>query len=122
MDKLEHIFALQKEFQERVKHERQLEGFSQEEWLQKLTLAMVGELAEVLNEVNYKWWKTPRELDQQHIREKLSDVLHFFVCMCLESGMTADDLYETYLAKLQENHRRQDGKSLKPGYAAEKTE
>ena len=116
MDKLEHIFALQADFQQRVKRERHVEGFTQEEWLQKLTLAMVGELAEVLDEINYKWWKAPRELNQEHLQEELSDLLHFFVSMCLESGMTADDLYRVYLGKLRVNHLRQDGKSEKPGY------
>ncbi len=119
MDRLEHIFALQQGFQDRIKRERRLEGLSQEEWLQKQTLAMVSELAELLEEVNFKWWKNPHELDQQHIREELSDILHFYVSMCLESGMTAEDLYQTYLGKMRENHLRQDGKSAKPGYAPE---
>ncbi len=116
MDKLEHIFALQKGFQDKLKRERGLEGIPMEEWLQRQTLAMVSELAELLEEVNFKWWKNPHALDQGHIHEELSDILHFFISMCIEAGMTADDLYNVYVGKNRENHMRQDGQSQKHGY------
>ena len=115
MDKLEHIFELQKGFQDKLKSERGL-AFSTEEWLQKQTLAMISELAELLEEVNFKWWKNPHELSRENIHEELSDILHFFISMCIESGMTADDLYNVYVGKNKENHARQDGTSQKHGY------
>ena len=59
MDKLDHIFELQKGFQDKLKRERGLEGIPMETWLQKQTLAMISELAELLEEVNFKWWKNP---------------------------------------------------------------
>lgn len=116
LDKLEEIFALQQRFQEKIKRERGLEDIPMEEWLQKQTLAMVSELAELLEEVNFKWWKNPHELRRECIQEELSDILHFFVSMCLEAGMTADDLHRRYVGKNQENVRRQDGLSEKKGY------
>ena len=116
MDKLEHIFELQKGFQDKLKRERGLSGIPMETWLQKQTLAMISELAELLEEVNFKWWKNPHELRPECVREELSDILHFFVSMCIEAGMTADDLYRTYVGKNHENHLRQDGLSHKPGY------
>ena len=117
MDKLEQIFALQKQFQDKLKRERNLEDISMDQWLQKQTLAMVSELAELLEEVNFKWWKNPHELNRENIREELSDILHFFVSMCIEAGMTADDLFKQYVGKNRENFRRQEGLSDKPGYA-----
>ena len=117
MDKLEEIFALQQSFQDKLKKERGLAELPMEQWLQKQTLAMVSELAELLEEVNFKWWKNPHELNNEHIREELSDILHFFVSMCIEAGMSADDLYRQYVGKNKENVRRQDGLSQKPGYA-----
>ena len=117
MDKLEQIFALQKGFQDKLKRERHLEDISAEEWLQKQTLAMISELAELLEEVNFKWWKNPHELNKAAIHEELSDILHFFISMCIEAGMTADDLYQVYTGKNKENVLRQEGKSQKPGYA-----
>ncbi|HNW85959.1 MAG TPA: dUTPase [Candidatus Limiplasma sp.] len=117
MDKLEAIFALQLGFQEKLKRERNLQDIPMEQWIQKQTLAMLSELAELLEEVNFKWWKNPHELNTGNIREELSDILHFFVSMCIEAGMSAEDLYNTYVGKNRENVRRQDGLSEKPGYA-----
>ena len=54
MDKLERIFELQKGFQDKLRVERHLD-FTPEEWIQKQTLAMISELAELLEEVNFKW-------------------------------------------------------------------
>ena len=116
MDKLEHIFDLQKCFQDQLKRERRLEHISPEEWLQKQTLAMISELAELLEEVNFKWWKNPHEFNLAAVHEELSDILHFFVSMCIEAGMSADDLYNMYVGKNRENVKRQDGKSGKTGY------
>ena len=48
MDKLDHIFELQRGFQDKLKRERGLEGIPMETWLQKQTLAMISELAELL--------------------------------------------------------------------------
>ena len=96
MDKLEHIFELQKGLQDKLKTERHLD-FTPEEWIQKQTLAMLSELAELLEEVNFKWWKNPHELNMANVHEELSDILHFFISMCLEAGMTADDLYNVYV-------------------------
>ncbi len=119
MDKLEHIFALQQGFQDKLKRERHLEGIPMEEWLQKQTLAMISELSELLEEVNFKWWKNPHELNQAAIHEELSDILHFFISMCIEAGMSAEDLYQVYAGKNKENVLRQEGKSQKQGYAVE---
>ena len=74
------------------------------------------ELAELLDEVNFKWWKNPHELNKESLHEELSDILHFFISMCLEAGMTAEDLYNVYVGKNKENHARQDGTSQKTGY------
>lgn len=116
MDKLEQIFALQQSFQDKLKQERHLQDIPMEQWLQKQTLAMVSELAELLEEVNFKWWKNPHELNQHQIQEELSDILHFFISMCIEAGMTADDLFNVYVGKNKENFLRQEGKSEKKGY------
>lgn len=122
MDKLEQIFALQQSFQDKIKAERGLEDIPMEQWLQKQTLAMLSELAELLEEVNFKWWKNPHELNVANIREELSDIMHFFVSMCIEAGMSADDLYQIYVGKNQENFRRQDGLSAKKGYEVHPTQ
>ena len=84
--------------------------------LQKLAMALMVETTEMVSETNYKWWKDPKEINLPHIQEELVDILHFFVSMCLATGMDAKQLYSTYMAKNQENYDRQTGKSKKEGY------
>lgn len=119
MDKLEHIFALQKQFNDELFSRRPEGNFTREEWLQKLILATNVELAELADEINYKWWKDAKPIDEDAVKEELVDVLHFFVCMCLRMGMTAEELHARYIGKNEENFNRQRGLSAKPGYAKE---
>ena len=115
MDKLDVIFQLQESLDSDIAARRNL-AYSREEWMQKEVLAMISELSEVLDEVNFKWWKNPKPVDDAALKGELVDVLHFFVSMCLKSGMTAEELFSLYQAKNQENFDRQYGRSQKPGY------
>jgi dimeric dUTPase (all-alpha-NTP-PPase superfamily) len=116
MDKLDTIFSLQKMLDSDIIKNRGLEGIPQDVWIQKKTLAMLSELAELIDEVNFKWWKNKKDINQANVKEELVDILHFFISMCLTAGMTADELYNIYIRKNQENFDRQYGKSLKKGY------
>ena len=116
MDKLEKIFYMQNMFDQDLIKNRNLEDINMPEWIQKETLAMLSELAELIDEVNFKWWKNPKEVSERRVKEELVDILHFFTAMCLHAGMTADELYEMYMEKNKENFDRQYGKSTKPGY------
>lgn len=74
------------------------------------------ELAEALYEMpNYKLWKDygnmsdeARAYAWQKVRMELIDALHFFVNLLLCAGFTAEEVYDMYVAKNKENHRRQD--------------
>jgi len=116
MDKLECVFELQQKLDEDIMARRNLTHWSAQEWIQKDVLAMIAELGELLNEVNFKWWKNPKQIDQAAINEELVDVFHFFVSMCLRAGMNADDLFQGYILKNKENFDRQYGRSAKKGY------
>lgn len=118
MDKLDIIFEMQNKFDTELSERRQLGDISQAEWIQKETLAMMSELAELIDEVNFKWWKNPKPVDQHAVKEELVDILHFFVSMCLKMNMSAQELYDMYILKNKENFDRQEGKSSKPGYAS----
>jgi len=118
-DRLDEIFALQKEFHESLVRMRHLESITPEEWIQKQTLAMISELSELIDEVNFKWWKNKRPVNERAVKEELVDILHFFVSMCLQAGMTPEEMYTIYKEKNRENFRRQQGKSEKSGYALE---
>jgi dimeric dUTPase (all-alpha-NTP-PPase superfamily) len=118
-DKLDTIFALQRRFDEDLAARRDLSDITREQWIQKETLAMLSELAELIDEVNFKWWKNPKPVDDDRVKEELVDILHFFVSMCIKMGMDADELCSRYIKKNEENFKRQRGLSDRKGYAAE---
>ncbi len=117
MDRLEDIFRLQAAFDTELACRRGL-SYSFEEWIQKEALAIMAELGELVSEVNFKWWKNPKEVDRAKVTEELVDILHFFVSACIKAGLDAEGLYQEYLRKNRENFRRQDGLSDKKGYEA----
>lgn len=115
MDKLDKIFEMQKALNMDIIERRGLE-FTKEQWIQKQTLALISEVAEVLDEVNFKWWKNEKPVDDKALKEELIDVLHFFVSMCISAGMTSEEVFDIYMQKNEENFNRQCGKSTKKGY------
>ena len=120
MDKLDAIFEMQALLNREIEEKRHLEGIHREEWLQKLTLAMMSEMAELLDGVNFKWWKNPKPVNDDNVKDELVDILHFFTAACIHSGMDAKELYERYMRKNKENFDRQYGKSQKHGYELDK--
>lgn len=114
-DKLDVIFELQKKLDTDIQTRRDLD-FTMQQWIQKDVLAMVSELAELLDEVNFKWWKNEKPIDEAALHGELVDILHFFVSMCIRAGLTSDELYEGYIEKNRENFDRQYGRSAKKGY------
>lgn len=116
MDRLAQVFQMQRELDEFIAKTRGLH-FGPEVWIQRQVLAMVAELGELLDEVNYKWWKAPEPLDVQAVAEELVDVFHFLVGACIKAGLGPDELFETYCKKNRENWDRQRGKSGREGYS-----
>ena len=114
-DKLDIIFELQAALDRDIQERRGLD-FPMERWIQKDVLAMVSELAELLDEVNFKWWKNEKPIDEAALHGELVDILHFFISMCIRSGMSAEELFSGYIAKNREKFDRQYGRSLKKGY------
>ena len=115
MDKLDRIFAMQAQLDQKIARERNLE-YSTEEWVQKEVLAIISELSEILDEVNFKWWKNKKELDLDQLKEEIVDVLHFLTSMSLKAGMSSEEIFQIYMKKNEENIKRQEGKSEKQGY------
>ncbi|MDI9442100.1 MAG: dUTPase [Bacillota bacterium] len=118
-DMLKEIFRLQAKFDQAVIENRNLE-FSPEVWIQKSILAIIAELGEILEEVNFKWWKDPSEIDRENLKEEIVDVLHFFISMCIKAGIGPEELYQAYLDKNEENFARQEGRTDREGYAWKK--
>lgn len=108
-DKLEQIFLLQKELNERIGVN--LEGLSEEgktQWILNYTRAMQQEMAELIDSVPWKWWAKYQKFDEQNAKVEIVDLFHFLVSLAQVMGMTADDIYEAYLKKNKVNHERQN--------------
>lgn len=118
-DMLKEIFRLQAEFDQAVIEHRELD-FSSEVWIQKEVLAIISELSEILDEVNFKWWKDPKKINREALKGEIVDVLHFFVSMCLKAEIGPEELYKAYVEKNRENFARQQGKTDREGYAWKK--
>jgi dimeric dUTPase (all-alpha-NTP-PPase superfamily) len=107
MDKLDEIFSLQKKLDKLIIEKRDV-SFNKEEWVKNEILAIMAELTEILNEVNYKWWKTPKKINEEALKEEVIDVVHFVVSLCLKIGITPEELYKTYVKKNLVNIKRQE--------------
>ncbi|MCH6258735.1 dUTPase [Puniceicoccaceae bacterium K14] len=109
MDKLTEIFKMQEELNARIGVN--LEGIDDEEqakWLLNYSRAMQQEMAELIDSVPWKWWAKYQEFDKQNAKVEIIDLFHFLISMAQTLGMTADDVFDAYVAKNRVNHQRQD--------------
>lgn len=66
------------------------------------------ELGEAMNCLKNKPWKQTHMLtDRNHYEEELADAFHFFVELCILSGINANKLFDLYFRKNQVNQFRQ---------------
>jgi hypothetical protein len=120
-DHLEDIFQRQQSLAEYYRQVRP-DGFYSWEPLTRCvtwTRSIVHECCELDNELNWKPWKNGKSLEanrEQRLMET-ADILHFLVQLALDQGFSADDLYQAYVAKNQENRERQQSD---PRYAPQR--
>jgi hypothetical protein len=76
--------------------------------IKDLAYRTVEEIAEATNCLKSKPWKQSEVLtDKTHYYEELADAFHFFVELCITSGMDAEDLALMYHKKHAVNQFRQ---------------
>ena len=97
MDKLETLFAEQAAFNASINKTRHLEDVTDDEWVQKFALALIVEAGELLDAAHFQWWKNPRPIDREHLKEEAVDVFHFAISVALAAGMDAQELFERWL-------------------------
>jgi dimeric dUTPase (all-alpha-NTP-PPase superfamily) len=113
-DQLREMFRMQKALNERIGVKT--DAMTDEEktkWLLNYCRAMSQELAELTDSVPWKWWAKYQNFDQQNARVEVVDLFHFLISAAQVLGMSADDVYNSYLKKNEVNFKRQDH-----GYAA----
>jgi dimeric dUTPase (all-alpha-NTP-PPase superfamily) len=117
MDKLEEIFQLQKKLNERIGvNLDQLDEAAKTQWLLNYTRAMQQELAELVDSVPWKWWAKYQTFDEQNAKVEIIDLFHFLISAAQVMGLSANDVYESYVKKNKVNLERQEsGYKVKDG-------
>lgn len=109
MDKLEQIFSMQEELNERIGvMTPEMDEQAKIEWVLNYSRAMQQELAELIDSVPWKWWAKYQKFDEQNARVEVIDLFHFLISLAQVLGMSADDVLGAYLKKNKINHDRQD--------------
>ena len=109
MDKLDKIFEMQDELNQRIGVNT--EGLSEEEktkWVLNYTRAMQQEMSELIDSVPWKWWAKYQEFDDQNAKVEIIDLFHFLISLAQVMGMTPEDVYQAYVNKNKVNHDRQE--------------
>lgn len=115
MDKLEEIFQLQKKLNERIGVKLDdLDEAAKTEWLLNYVRAMQQELAELVDSVPWKWWAKYQTFDEQNAKVEIIDLFHFLISAAQVMGLSAEDVYASYVKKNQVNlERQQQGYTVK---------
>lgn len=110
MDKLDALFEKQGQLNMHIlgAGAQKILQNAPEEWLLKFARALQQEVAELVDCVPWKWWAHYQKSDLEHAKVELIDILHFVICLAQTLGMSAEDLFETYMKKNAVNFKRQD--------------
>jgi dimeric dUTPase (all-alpha-NTP-PPase superfamily) len=111
-DRLDALFALQAELAE-MYLARRPGGFYSLPPMERCTTwtrALLHEVCELDDELNWKPWKNPQDLAQNRDQrlDEMADILHFFLQLSLDQSFSADELFAAYERKHEENRRRQE--------------
>lgn len=120
-DMLENVFSRQRELMETYHHIERKNGLLQTEdvpvdlhsaqgqaRLKDFAWRVTEEIGEAMNCLKNKPWKQTQMLtDEVHYIEELVDAFHFFVELCILSGLSAEDLFRMYFSKSEVNKFRQ---------------
>lgn len=121
MDKLEAIFQKQRELLEKF-HDIEashgllpdpnipvnLETHQGQAVIKSRAWNVTEELAEAMNELKNRPWKQKTyPVDLAKYYEEIVDALHFFIELCILSGLDAQQLYDLYMGKASINQHRQ---------------
>lgn len=69
--------------------------------------AIIDEVSEIKDHLNWKPWKNNKIIDMEEVKEESIDLLHFLLDIFNKLEMTPYEIVERYDAKHQENIDRQ---------------
>jgi len=105
----EEIYEMQRDLNTMtVKHaiNDQMSEEDRIKWMLRYNLAQQQEQAELVDSLDWKWWKNG-ENDWKNIRIELIDELHFWMSKCQVAGLTSEEIIELYKKKNELNWKRQ---------------
>jgi hypothetical protein len=121
MDKLQEMWEQQKQFMELLRQQRDFPPFPVDPTSksgQKLLKGITHECMHELFEANQTLKNSKdhratdvKEFDREHYVEELVDALHYFFEIAILSGITLDELHDSYMKKGETNVNR-----IKNGY------
>jgi dimeric dUTPase (all-alpha-NTP-PPase superfamily) len=103
-DMLLKIFKAQAELDAKIGYK--LHTYNKQERVMALHLAIQQELSEVINCLQWKWWKVGGGSTPEELQMEVIDVLHFVVSMCQAVGLDAEKTSELYHKKNTINANR----------------
>lgn len=77
------------------------------EYIRSMTLGLIAELNEALQESGWKPWQSSNHLWEEAFGKELVDALHFLVNLFLVANWNADKVENAYFAKAEVNRQRQ---------------
>ena len=108
-DMLSEIFNMQAELNSRIGIDTlNVPNGKQPEWVLNYCRAMSQEIAELTDSVPWKWWAKYQEFDKQNARVEVVDLFHFLISLAQVLWMSAEDVYDAYIAKNKVNFDRQN--------------
>lgn len=108
-DKLETMFAMQKELNRRIGQDTDvMTDDERATWILNYARALGQELAELVDSVPWKWWAGYQRFDKQNAKVEIVDIFHFLISLAQTVGLTADDVFRAYMKKNEVNFARQD--------------
>ena len=116
-DKLDLIYKYQKELQESLGIYKKI-GTSKkmkQQYINQNILALHEEATEIMRETAYKnpkympfGWKKNQKFNNEKFKEEIIDIIHFVINLCIISGMDSEEIFNRYLNKNKENHKRKE--------------
>src|SRR5713101_8106337 len=106
-DKLEEIFRLQENLNQRIGVDTaRMTDEQRQQWVLNYCRAMSQEIAELTDSVPWKWWAKYQKFDKQNARVEIVDSLHFLISLAQVLEMNPDDVYDAYTKKHKVNVAR----------------
>jgi len=119
-DKLDVIFAVQKKLKEKYDCIERMKGIyvpvmpldinecRTQYFLKDMFFRIITELVEASECLRNKPWKQSEVLvDHDHLKEEISDSVHFLIELCICLGISSEEFFQLYFKKSEVNKWRQ---------------